>query len=129
MQILRCHLTAAKRILRYLKGTEYLGLSYKKCADGNLTGYSDADWAGDMDDRHSISGNVFFLAGEAVSWFSEKQATVVLSTAEAEYVALRAATQEVIWLQRLFADVGVPPDGLTEIHEDNEGESKELLPF
>ena len=62
------HLTAAKRILRYLKGTTYLGLSYKKCAEGNLTGYSDADWAGDMDDRHSTSGNVFFLAGGAVSW-------------------------------------------------------------
>ena len=92
------HLTAAKRILRYLKGTTYLGLSYKKCAEGNLTGYSDADWAGDMDDRYSTSGNVFFLAGGAVSWLSKKQATVALSTAEAEYVALSAATQEVIWL-------------------------------
>ena len=115
------HLTAAKRILRYLKGTTYLGLSYKKCAEGNLTGYSDADWAGDMDDRHSTSGNVFFLAGGAVSWLSKKQATVALSTAEAEYVALSAATQEVIWLRRLFTDVGVPPEGPTIIHEDNQG--------
>ena len=62
------HLTAAKRILRYLKGTAYLGLSYKKCADGNLIGYSDADWAGDVDDRHSTSGNVFLLAKGAVTW-------------------------------------------------------------
>ena len=115
------HLTAAKRILRYLKGTTYLGLSYKKCAEGNLTGYSDADWAGDMDDRHSTSGNVFFLAGGAVSWLSKKQATVALSTAEAEYVAHSAATQEVIWLRRLFIDVGVPPEGPTVIHEDNQG--------
>ena len=92
------HLTAAKRILRYLKGTVYLGLSYKKCADGNLIGYSDADWAGDVDDRHSTSGNVFLLAKGAVSWLSKKQATVALSTAEAEYVALSAATQEAIWL-------------------------------
>ena len=53
------HLTAAKRILRYLKGTVYLGLSYKKCADGNLISYSDADWTGHVDDRHSSSGNVF----------------------------------------------------------------------
>ena len=65
----------------------------QKCAEGNLTGYSDADWAGDMDDRHSTSGNVFFLAGRAVSWLSKKQATVALSTAEAEYVALSAASQ------------------------------------
>ena len=59
----------------------------------NLTGYSDADWAGDIDGRHSTSGNVFFLAGRAVSWLSKKQATVALSTAEAEYVALSAASQ------------------------------------
>ena len=52
------HLTATKRILRYLKATTYLGLRYKKCANGNLISYSDADWAGDMDDLHSISGNV-----------------------------------------------------------------------
>ena len=92
------HLTAAKRILRYLKGTVYLCLSYKKCADGNLIGYSDADWVGDVDDRHSTSGNVFLLAKGAVSWLSKKQATITLSTAETEYVALSAATQEAIWL-------------------------------
>ena len=73
------HLTAAKRILRYLKGTGYLGLSYKKCADGNLIGYSDADWAGDVDDRHSTTGNVFLFAKGAVSWLSKKQATVALA--------------------------------------------------
>ena len=93
----------------------------QKCAEGNLTGYSDADWAGDVDDRHFTSGNVFFLAGRAVSWLSKKQATVALSTAEAEYVALSAATQEVIWLRRLLTDVEVPPEGPTVIHEDNQG--------
>ena len=115
------HLTAAKRILRYLKATAYLGLSYKKCADGNLIGYSDADWAGDIDDCHSTSGNVFSFACGAVSWLSKKQATVSLSTAEAEYVALSTATQEAIWLRRLLADVGEPPEGPTEIYEDNQG--------
>ena len=115
------HLTAAKRILRYLKGTVYLGLSYKKCADGNLIGYSDADWAGDVDDRHSTSGNVFLLAKGAVSWLSKKQATVALSTAEAEYVALSAATQEAIWLRRLLTDVGEPLEDPIVINEDNQG--------
>lgn len=96
-------------------------MSYKKSADGNLIGYSDADWAGDMDDRHSTSGNVFSLACGAVSWLSKKQATVALSTAEAEYVALSTATQEAIWLRRLLADMGEPPEGPTEIYEDNQG--------
>ena len=117
----RSHLTAAKRILRYLKGTAYLGLSYKKCADGNLIGYSDADWAGDVDDRHSTSENVFLLAKGAVSWLSKKQATVALSTAEAEYVALSAATQEAIWLRRLLTDVGESLEGPIVINEDNQG--------
>ena len=102
------HLTAAKRILRYLKRTVHLGLSYKNCADGNLIGYSDADWARDVDDRHSTSGNVFLLAKGEVSWLSKKQATVALSTAEAEYVALSASTQEAIWLRRLLTDVVEP---------------------
>ena len=102
------HLTATKRILRYLKGTVYLGLSYKKCADGNLIGYSDADWAGDVDDHHSTSGNMFSLAKGAVSLLSKKQATVALSTTGDEYVALSTATQEAIWLRRLLTDVGKP---------------------
>ena len=115
------HLTAAKRIFRYLKGTVYLGLSYKKCADGNLIGYSDADWAGDVDDRHSTSGNMFLLAKGAVSWLNKKQATVALSTAEPEYVALSAATQEAIWLRRLLTDVGEPLEDPIVINEDNQG--------
>ena len=56
-----------------------------------------------------------------MSWLSKKQATIALSTAEAEYVALSTATQEAIWLRRLLADVGVPPEGPTVIHEDNQG--------
>ena len=115
------HLTVAKWILRYLKGTADLGLKYEKSDKGTLSGYSDADWAGDLDDRHSTPGNFFMLANGAVSWMSKKQATVALSTAEAEYIALSAATREAIWLRRLLTDIGVPLKGPTVIHEDNQG--------
>ena len=118
---IQSHLTAAKQILRYLKGTVYLGLSYRKCADGNLICYSDADWAGYVDNRHSTSGDAFLLAKEAVSWLSKKQATVTLSTAEAEYVALSAATQQAIRLRRLLTDVGEPLEDPIVINEDNQG--------
>ncbi|KAK7878951.1 hypothetical protein WMY93_034205 [Mugilogobius chulae] len=96
------HLTAVKRILRYLKGTQNLALKYKRSETGTLVGFSDADWAGDQDDRRSTTGNVFLLAGGAVSWLSKKQATVALSTAEAEYVATAHSTllQEELWLRR-----------------------------
>ena len=69
------HLTAVKRILRYLKGTINLALKYKD-QPASLIGYSDADWAGDLDDRHSTTGNLFMLAGGAVSWLSKKQPVV-----------------------------------------------------
>ncbi len=87
------HLTAAKRILRYLKGTADLTLKYEKSKANALMGYSDADWAGDQDNRHSTSGNLFLMAGGAVSWMSKKQTMVALSTAESEYVALSVATK------------------------------------
>lgn len=84
----------------------------EKNVEGNQTSYCDAVWAGDVDDRHSTSG--------AVSCLSKKQATVALSTAEAECVAHRTATQESIWPCSLLADVGVPrPKGPTVIHKDN----------
>ena len=73
------HKTAVKRIFRYLKKTTNLALKY--CKDEEpVTGFSDADWGGDLDDRHSTTGNVFLLAGGAVSWLSKKQAVVALFT-------------------------------------------------
>ena len=86
------HLTAVKRIFRYLKSTIDLSLRYEPSGGKLFFGYSDADWANDMDDRHSTIGNVFTMSGRAISWLSQKQATVALSTAEAEYIALGSAT-------------------------------------
>ena len=115
------HLTAAKRVLRYLKGTAHMALKYCKAADENLVGYSDADWASDLDDWHSTSGNVFLMAGGAISWVSKKQATIALYTAEAEYVALSSATQEVVWLRRLLTDLKILQDRPTVLMGDNQG--------
>ena len=114
----QAHLTALKRILRYLKRTASLAIKYQKSDDGDLIGYSDADWAGDADDCHSTSGN---LAGGPISWQSKKQGVVALSTCEAEYVALSAAVQEAIWLKKLLADLGVVPKQPVVIMEDNQG--------
>ncbi|KAJ8381146.1 hypothetical protein SKAU_G00019240 [Synaphobranchus kaupii] len=114
------HLTAVKRILRYLKGTVNLALKYEWSEFGTLIGFSDADWAGDQDDRRSTTGNIFLLSGGAVSWLSKKQATVALSTAEAEYVALSQAAQEGTWLRRLLNDLGMDATP-TVILEDNQG--------
>ena len=95
-------------------------LRYKATGE-NLFGYSDADWARDIDSRHSTTGNVFVMSGGAISWLSQKQATVALSTAEAEYIAMESATQEAIWLRQLMFDLEVNIQGPTEILEDNQG--------
>jgi hypothetical protein len=119
------HMTAAKRILRYLKGTANFGLKYRKCTSTGdaigLFGYSDADWAGDIDDRHSTTGIIYMMTGAAVSWFSKKQSVVALSTLEAEYIALSCASQEAVWIRRLLHDLGQKIDRPTVIKEDNQG--------
>ena len=116
------HLTAAKRILRYLKGTLNLALKYQKSDNGMLmTGYSDADWASDPDDRHSTTRHLFVIAGGTVSWLSKKQAIVALSTTKAEYVALCSAAQEAVWLRRMLYELGTLSEKPTVLMEDNQG--------
>ena len=115
------HLTAVKRIFRYLNGTLDLALEYQKSSGGSLVGYADSDWGGDRDDRHSTTGNIFMLSNGPVSWLSKKQSTVALSTTEAEYMALSSATQEAIWIQRLLEDLGTVQDDGISIQEDNQG--------
>ena len=99
-----------KRIFQYLKLTAHFAIKYVNLTQPGLNAFYDADWAGNRDDRHSTSGNVFIFGGGAVSWLSKKQAVVALSTSEAEYVALFSAAQEAIWLKRLLIDVDVIHD-------------------
>jgi len=96
-----------------------LALKYQKWDKRMLIGYSDADWRGDADDRHSTTGNLFMMAEGAISWVSKKQAVVALSTAE--YIALSFATQEAVWLRRLLSDFGAAPTKPTVLMEDNQG--------
>ena len=102
------HLTAMKRIIRYINGTPDYGLWYSKDSNACLVGYSDADWAGSVDDRKSTSGGCFYLGNNLVSWISKKQNFVSLSTAEAEYIAARSCCTQLIWMKKLLHDYGIP---------------------
>ena len=73
--------------MRYLKGTIEFGLYYDGNHDYRLYGYTDADWAGSVSDRKSTSIGCFCLGSAMISWFSRKQSSIALSTAEAEYIA------------------------------------------
>ena len=120
-------LQTAKRTLRYLKATIDMRLVYIRdeavpsYLGNTLTGYSDAHFAGDTQDRKSTGGYVFLVAGGAVSWRSEKQPMVVLSTTESEYIACSETRREAIWLRGLYSELSctkqLPP---TPINVDNQ---------
>src|SRR5207237_9190631 len=92
------HWNAVQWIFRYLCGTSNACLQFEKSRDG-LVGYVDSDYAGDLDKRRSLTGYIFTIGGCAVSWKASLQATVALSTTEAEYMAISKACKEAIWLR------------------------------
>jgi hypothetical protein len=113
------HWNAAKVVLRYLIGTAQFGITYGG-SDFSLVGYCDADYAGDLATRRSTSGFAFVIARGVVSWSARLQATVAVSTAEAEYMAAAAAVKEAMWLRTLMNDLGVPVSGGVHIFTDNQ---------
>jgi hypothetical protein len=115
------HWVAVKRIMRYLKGTAHYRLQLGGGAGVVLSGYCDADWAGDLDERKSTTGYAFYIGDGLISWNSKRQATVALSTAEAEYMAATQAVKEVLWLKQLLNEIGFTQSQPVLIHSDNQG--------
>jgi hypothetical protein len=112
------HWQVAMGVLRYLSGSINYGLHF--CGGiTTITGYCDADYAGDLDTRRSTTGYVFLMGNTAISWSSRRQHTVAASTAEAEYMSASAATKEALWLRTLLADLQRPL-GTVTIHADNQ---------
>lgn len=116
------HWIAAKRVLRYLKGTKNLGITYSK-TNQPIIGFADADWASCTIDRRSYTGYIFKYAGAAISWESRKQKTVALSTAEAEYMCLTESAKEAIHLKQLAGDIGLDLKSIT-VYNDNQAAHK-----
>ncbi|KAG8491981.1 hypothetical protein CXB51_015331 [Gossypium anomalum] len=114
------HFKAAKRVLRYIKGTLNYGVSFKKVKELKLIGYSVSDWAGSIDDMKSTSGYFFTLGSGAFCWSSKKQQIVAQSTAEAEYIATVAAVNQAIWLRKLLCNLNEEQVEATEIRVDNQ---------
>jgi hypothetical protein len=114
------HLGAAKRVLRYIRGTTNVGVRYSSGGDNplRLYGYVDADNCNDPDTRKPVAGYVFFLAGGPVSWSSKQEETPVLSTMEGEYVAASLACSEALWMRQLLEELGYPQPATT-IYVDN----------
>lgn len=117
------HWIAAKRILRYIKGTLEYGIVFRKTG-AELQGFVDAEWGSCIDDRRSYTGYVFMFAGAAISWESRKQRTVALSSMQAEYMTLTEGAKEAIHLRRFLREIGVNIKNPTPIWNDNQGAQK-----
>uniref|UniRef100_A0A2N9HE34 Integrase catalytic domain-containing protein n=1 Tax=Fagus sylvatica TaxID=28930 RepID=A0A2N9HE34_FAGSY len=100
------HLAAAKRILRYLRGTLHHGIAFTP-GPLQLSAYTDADWAGDPDDRRSTFGYLVYLGSNPITWSAKKQPTVSRSSTESEYRALAIASAELYWIRTLLKDLGI----------------------
>eukprot|EP00253_Pinus_taeda_P034837 PITA_34837 len=98
------HLQEVKIIFKYLQGTQKYGLWFARNTDLTLHAYTDADWAGSVDDRKSTSGGAFFMGSRLVSWLSKKQSLIALSTAEVEYVVVASCCTQLLWMMQTLQD-------------------------
>ena len=130
----KAHWNALLRILSYLQGTQHLDLQLGSARkDIILTAYSDADWAGDLDNRKSRSGYVILCNNSVFIWSSKLQVCVALSSTEAEYIALSNAIRDIVWSRNMVNELGFFQDEPTVIFEDNAStikiaESRKQLP-
>ncbi|XP_038713373.1 secreted RxLR effector protein 161-like [Tripterygium wilfordii] len=113
------HFLAAKRVLRYIKGTSDYGLSYKKGSVDCLVEYSDSGYGGDLEDRKSTSGYAFIYGSAPIAWSSKKQPIVTLSTTEAEFIAAAHCACQVVWMRRLLSELQCSQTDATHIMCDN----------
>lgn len=118
----KAHWIAAKRVLRYVKQTSNLGLVYTK-GNFEINGYADADWGSDVTDRKSYTGYVFMMCNGAISWKSQKQKTVAMSSAEAEYMAISETAKEAIHIKNFLKELKLKID----IKMFNDNQSANLL--
>jgi Reverse transcriptase (RNA-dependent DNA polymerase)/GAG-pre-integrase domain len=117
------HLSAARKLLQYLKGTKKLAIHYKALSLEALQpiGYCDSDFAGDKGSSKSTYGYLFIVAGGPISWKSKKASTIALSTLEAESDSLTEAIRELQWLQGLYKELRQPFKAPIQVFCDNLG--------
>jgi hypothetical protein len=113
------HLDAVYRILRYLKGCSEKGLLYTKQGELHVECYTDADWAGSLDDRRSTSGYCVFVGGNLIAWRSKKQSVVARSTVEVEFCSMAHGICELLWLQNLLSELRLFKTKLVMLYCDN----------
>lgn len=117
----KLHQDVVKRITRYKKGTIQFGLVYAKDSCNNvLTGFSDSDLAGHFDNRKSTGGMVYYLNESLITWVSQKQRCVALSSCEAEFMVATVAAFQGIWLRNILRQITAEEIGPVILRIDNQ---------
>nr|GEV32607.1 hypothetical protein [Tanacetum cinerariifolium] len=114
------YIHAMKRIFRYLKGQQKLGLWYPKDSPFDLVAYTESDYAGASLDKKSTTGGYQFLRCRLISWHCKKQTVVANSTTEAEYVADSSCCGQVLWIQNQLLDYGKLKRKVTKVSQPSE---------
>ena len=119
------HGMAIKQCLRYLRGTTSFGITFERARRNatRLVGYSDSSHNVDLDDGRSTTGHIFYLGNSPITWCSQKQDTIALSSCEAEFTAGTEAARQAIWLQDLLQEIIGASREKTVIHIDNRSDS------
>ena len=114
------HWLAAKRVLRYLKGTQDYCLTYRRGDEGEpFITFADADLGGNLDIGKSTTGYVVLMSGAAISWQSKLQPVVAKSTTEAEYIAASSTGNEILWLRNVLKELGFEVKQVSSLYLDN----------
>lgn len=117
----------------YLRGSIDLKIRYERSINNEIIAFSDADWGADADIRRSCTGYVVKMTGGAISWCSQRQSIVALSTTESEYIALSTTVREILWLKQLAKECNDQQKSTIKIMCDNQsaidlGESEAFRP-
>nr|GFD09481.1 ribonuclease H-like domain, reverse transcriptase, RNA-dependent DNA polymerase [Tanacetum cinerariifolium] len=94
---------AIKKVLRYVKGTKDYGITYKHNGSNKIHGYSDSSYGVNTQKGKGTTDIIFYYGESPISWSTQKQATVALSSCESEFIAATAAATQELWLKRLLS--------------------------
>lgn len=120
----KLHWNAVKRVIKYLKGTMHLGLKFKPNKNACINAFSDSDFAGDTLTRKSTTGFLVYLGNSVISWNSQKQSVVALSTTEAEYITASETVREIVWVRRLISEISFSKELNATLYMDNQSAIK-----